>query len=291
MTQVRALGPEDDLASMFLQVQPPLPGQRPQKPGASGFSQPCCPGRGLLFGTTRRRGERAPGPANRLEPWLPSSEFGDPDKLRNPSCLNVLFRKIRLRVAPTLAPLSREGSRGPSLLPLSWQPGSSWHVPSPCPDPEKQAAGLHPHTQLPPEWPRRRTGAFCGSVETGPVLCAVCWRVGSGDFQYAQPCSRHLWLSAEGFPHPRGNRGSTARTPSLPGCHHAASCLCLASSRDACVRGTPQPVAPCPHVFSALLTHGLAAERSASSSPLHTYTLAHTPEMDPFSGGALYPAP
>lgn len=154
MTQVRALGPEDDLASMFLQVQPLLPGQRPQKPGASGFSQPCCPGRGLLFGTTCRRGERAPGPANRLEPWLPSSEFGDPDKLRNPSCLNVLFRKIRLRVAPTLAPLSREGSRGPSLLPLSWRPGSSWHVPSPCPDPEKQAAGLRPHTQLPPEWPR-----------------------------------------------------------------------------------------------------------------------------------------
>lgn len=64
VTQVRALGPEDDLASMFLQVLPPLPG-----PALSRNWVP--PGL-----TLRWRGLWGRPP--RSEPWLLSSGLGDP---------------------------------------------------------------------------------------------------------------------------------------------------------------------------------------------------------------------
>lgn len=229
MTQVRALGPEDDLASMFLQVQPLPPGRESLEAGCLRAVPALPPRERVSSGTTCGRGERAPGPATRVEPWLPSLELGDPDKLPNLSCLSVLFCETRLRGAPTLGSVSRAGPRVPLLLPLSWGPGSSWHVPSPCPDHRKQAGGpassltatLHVASLCP------HAGAFCSFVETDSrVVHFVRWRVGPADFPCAQPCSPHLWLSGECFRHPQGNRGSAAWTPSLPGWHHAASCLC-----------------------------------------------------------------
>lgn len=243
MTQVRALGPEDDLASMFLQVQPLPPGRESLEAGCLRAVPALPPRERVSSGTTCGRGERAPGPATRVEPWLPSLELGDPDKLPNLSCLSVLFCETRLRGAPTLGSVSRAGPRVPLLLPLSWGPGSSWHVPSPCPDHRKQAGGpassltatLHVASLCP------HAGAFCSFVETDSrVVHFVRWRVGACRFSVrsaVQPSPLAEWRMFSSPPRKPGFRSMDPQSPWLaPRCFLP---LCLASSLDTCVRGAP----------------------------------------------------